>query len=385
MCVCVCVCVCVLDDIHMADDLGTIDQDLVVSCLQKALLRLPKLSGPGPLGMRNEHVCLLARSTECQKELAGALADLSLGRTPVQVIEFLRGGRLRPLEKPTGGIRPLTLGNVVRRAALAALVRQKSSDNAKAVGSAQFGISRKSGIDLLQKSLRAHMAVNPNGVLVAIDFVAAFQNVSRSAVFAAVSKHAPWLQEAASAWYGGAAVHTIFDDAGNLTQVHAKRGVDQGCPLGALLFASVMRDPTEATLEYARSLDPKAAVYFYLDDGYVLCDKSCVERVLSFIKRTFATIGASVNERKLQVWASDRSLIPAPLNPYLMQNIKILGKKLSAAGDDTHVHEGLPVLSAAHSLDGEISRLQALGEKLGHLMQAGLDRQTALSLLRVYA
>ena len=87
-------------------------------------------------------------------------------------------------------------------------------------------------------------------------------SLTRRAVQQAVAKHAPWLKDACSAWYGGNAVHIVRDDAGVTHEVPAARGVDQGCPLGALRFALAMRDPIEEILRFARQLDPHAALFF---------------------------------------------------------------------------------------------------------------------------
>ena len=64
----------------------------------------------------------------------------------------------------------------------------------------------------------------------------------------------------------GEAVHSIFDMHGVRHAVSTDVGVDQGCPLGAFMFATAMRDPAEDVLRFARSLDPHAGFYMYLDD-----------------------------------------------------------------------------------------------------------------------
>ena len=121
----------------MLDDFVAIDEDRLQGKKLKDLQRLPRLSEPGPLGFRNEHLVLLAKSTEHGPDLAQVLARLAVGKAHREAIEFLRGGRLCPLPKPDGGIRPLTLSNVLRRACLRTLVRERAKENAVAVGCAQ--------------------------------------------------------------------------------------------------------------------------------------------------------------------------------------------------------------------------------------------------------
>ena len=76
------------DDVHTLDGFDNIDRDALVTELRKTLIRLPRLSGAGPLCMRNEHLSLIAKSTECGENLASILADLGLGRAPASVMSF---------------------------------------------------------------------------------------------------------------------------------------------------------------------------------------------------------------------------------------------------------------------------------------------------------
>ena len=95
--------------------------------LLKTLLRLPRLSAPSILSMRNEHLVVLAKSSEANS-LVDALARLAIGRVPSEVVQFLRGGLILPLGKDDGGFRPLTLANVLRRTALRSFVALRKDE-----------------------------------------------------------------------------------------------------------------------------------------------------------------------------------------------------------------------------------------------------------------
>ena len=103
------------------------------------------------------------------------------------------------------------------------------------------------------------MAACRGSVVIGLDFQAAFQSVLRSTV-----RYAPWLHEARIAWYVGHAVHNVHDDKGKLTEVHATRGVDQVCPLGALLFALACATQQNMHLTSAQQHDPKATLFLTL-------------------------------------------------------------------------------------------------------------------------
>ena len=371
-------------DVEMAETpYESIDLQSLIASLSKELKRLPRLSTPGPLSMRNEHLVLLATSTEHATDLATMLARLAVGEAPSEVVDFLRGGLIIPHEKPDGGIRPLTLANVVRRAALKALIHQRKKENAEAVGHLQYGVARKAGGDALYKSLQCRLTACPDSVLIGIDFKAAFQNISRSKIRRAINKYAPWLKDACEAWYGGAATHIVYDLIGKCHEIASDRGVDQGCPLGAFLFALALREPSEDVLAYALSLDPKASLYFYLDDGYIICKADAADRILAYLKQVFSNFGLELNETKLQVWTAQPSQLPETLRAFYNPKMTVLKRQLQAPGDIDH--HGAPVAAAQHTLDEEINRLQTLTAQLQRLVKAGLDLQTALAMLRAYA
>ena len=172
---------------------ATVDRGAYVAVLLKTIQRLPRLSAPGPLQLRNEHLVVLAGSSAHVGHVASALATLGDGSAPAVVIRFLRGGLLVPLEKDDGTYRPLTLSNVLRRTGLKALLQMFKAEVAAAVGDLQYGIARKSGTDSLQKSLQIRLATFPTSAVGSIDCRAAFQTVDRAKACQAVATHAPSL------------------------------------------------------------------------------------------------------------------------------------------------------------------------------------------------
>ena len=178
-------------------------------------------------------------------------------------------------------------------------------------------------------------------------------------------------------------MHALRCVAGRSHDVFASCGVDQGCPLGALLFALATRDPSDEVLRFARSLDANADLFFYLDDGYLAVSPAHVERIFKFFEDAFKKVGCEVNLGKLKVWARDASIIPEPLRAYHSEEVKVLGRIIDVPGDDSH--QGLPVGPAEQTLDKEINRLKSIAGQLVSLVKAGLDRQTALGLLCSHA
>ena len=108
------------------------------------LKRMPRLSEPGPLGMRAEHCA----------------------------------GQVTPLAKPTGGLRPLLMMSFLRRLALKAVIAASKSSVIAAAGPLQHGVGCQDGANKMMKSLRYFAEADQTRVLVALDLKAAFQNVS---------------------------------------------------------------------------------------------------------------------------------------------------------------------------------------------------------------
>ena len=235
------------------------------------------------------------------------------------------------------------------------------------------------------------MAAHPGSAVVSVDFEAAFQNVLRTRVRQAVAQHAPWCSEAAAAWYSGSAVHVLYDEAGAAHEITATRGVDQGCPLGAFLFAVCMRGPAETVQQQMQQADPDCRFYMYLDDGYLIVKPHLVENAVKCISEAFGVTGVALHPGKLKVWAANCSLLSEAAGAYYSADFQVLKRHLCQPGGLQH--QGLPLPQVLpedqparrHNLSKEIMRLRSLTDRLVELVGGGLDSNTAMSMLRVYA
>ena len=128
-----------------------------------------------------------------------------------------------------------------------------------------------------------------------------------------------------------------------------------------------------ATLSAALS-----ALFFYLDDGYIVARPDVAEHILVKLENALAGIGLSMNMTKLQVRAADPSTIPDSLKPYYTADIRVLKKHLVTPGDAEH--QGMAIAASRQNLSQETERLTLLTSKLRLLVKAGLDLQTAVSM-----
>jgi hypothetical protein len=82
-------------------------------------------------------------------------------------------------------------------------------------------------------------------------------------------------------------------------------------------------------------------MYMYLDDGYIIAAPFAMERILAHLREVFGNCGVSLNESKLQVWASDPAVVPEALVQFYNPCMTILKRHLETPGDSSH--QGLPL------------------------------------------
>ena len=106
------------------------------------LKRMPRLSEPGPLGMRAEHWYDFDTQAGDANMFSLVMAHIATATIPDAVLQYLRAGQVTPLAKPTGGHRPLLMMSFLRRLALKSGHRSK-----KAIGHSGGGrASARSGM-----------------------------------------------------------------------------------------------------------------------------------------------------------------------------------------------------------------------------------------------
>ena len=150
--------------------------------------------------------------------------------------------------------------------------------------------------------------------------------VSRQAVLDECSVHFPELAPLAHWCYGQHPV--LFHQMGIIT---SEMGVQQGDPLGPLLFCLVMQkiistigvDPTCNSLKFHS---------WYIDDGVVAGPSQAVKQVISILHTQGPPLGLFLNTSKCELFSkSDLSTFPPGMKRSSVPNIKILGAPI---GDD---------------------------------------------------
>ena len=239
--------------------------ELPEDCVARALQSFPADTAPGPSGLRVRHLREagspgMAHSTvEHLTQLVNLLAQ---GRACPAVAPVLAGAGLVAVPKPNGGVRPIAIGEVLRRLTAKCLMQTAQEDARRMLWPTQLGVGVKSGAEIAIHTVRAWTLRSRSvqgKVLVKLDFANAFNRISRTAVLETAASHFPNI----SRWVTWCYQHPSSLRFGT-SHIPSAGGVQQGDPLGPLLFATAIHALTQDLKS-----GPLDLAMFYLDDGVI--------------------------------------------------------------------------------------------------------------------
>ena len=116
------------------------------------------------------------------------IAHIAAAAVSHSVLQNLKAGQITPLAKPTTGHRPLLMMSFLRRLALKSVMATKKESVAKCAGPLHYGVGRPDGANTMIKTIQYLAEADSSRVLVALDLLAAFQNVSRRAMLYSIEQ-----------------------------------------------------------------------------------------------------------------------------------------------------------------------------------------------------
>ena len=185
----------------------------VAEQVSTTLRKMPRLSEPGPLGMRAEHWYDFGSLAGNSDLFVQVIAHIAAAAVPNSVLQYLRAGQITPLAKPTRGHRPLLMMSFLRRPALKSVMAAKKESVAKCAGPLQYGVGRPDGANTMIKTIQYLAEADNSRVLVALDLKAAFQNVSRRAMPHSIAQTDTDLAAVFSRWFTGTTEHRMHYDS----------------------------------------------------------------------------------------------------------------------------------------------------------------------------
>ena len=158
---------------------------------------------------------------------------------PLVVATFLGGATLIPLRKPDGGVRPIAIGETLRRLVGKCLLYcGPLLGQLKAMAPEQCGVGIPGACESIGQGLQDTVNGLPSGagadwVVVQVDLTNAFNSINCQSVLNGTAVGAPAMYAWTRFLYGGTPAH-LFCKQNHLL---SKTGVHQGCPLGPAAFA----------------------------------------------------------------------------------------------------------------------------------------------------
>ena len=263
------------------------------SDVRAAILSFPCGSAGGPDGLSPQHLKDMMSGGGIDDSLLKAVTDLVNllldGRVPAAVQPILFGGSLTALQKKGGGVRPIAVGYVWRRLASKVACRRVTNRAAALLGPRQMGFGVTGGCEAAVHTARQYVKHMPDDHLfLKIDFKNAFNSVRRDVIIESVARHFPELLRYVISAYGATSVLRFQQ-----CTVSSAEGVQQGDPMGPLLFCLAVHDLL-STLK-------SELVLGYLDD-FTLADH--VDTVLydfRTLEQKAYEIGLEMNRAKCEI------------------------------------------------------------------------------------
>ena len=279
----------------------TVDAECVIGCVKS----FPKGTSCGRDGLRAQHLldALSGEGTATSSGLIGAITEVVNlwlgGFCPKALAEFIASAPLTPLLKPDNGIRPIAVGAIWRRLVSKVAMKKVGKEMVKYLGDHQFGVGTPNGAEaVLHSANRFLNCFHSDGSLamLTVDFSNAFNLVDRTALLREVNCRCPGIYPWVKFIYAQPARLYVGNDC-----IGATTGVQQGDPLGPLLFALALH-PLVLQVQENCKLPFHA---WYLDDGTIMGDTTEVAKALDIIRSEGPSLGLKLNIKKTEVfWPS---------------------------------------------------------------------------------
>ena len=248
----------------------------------KAISTFRKSSAPGPTGLRAEHLqCVMKTSAPNRVDkiadaVTGVINLMAKGGVPDAVAPFLCGANLFGAVKKDGGVRPIAVGNLLRRITSKCFSFATSDRAAAFLGPLQLGVGIRGGLEAIIHAVRQVVEEGDESLgVLQVDLINAYNLVDRDSVFQEVQEHFPEMIKWVLTSYGSQA-ELVFGKFIILSQT----GLHQGDPLAGFLFSLVLQTIIRRIHIEVPSLKINS---WYLDDGTQAGIKEDLKKVVDII------------------------------------------------------------------------------------------------------
>ena len=271
---------------------GTVTANVV----KTAILSFPAGSAGGPTGMCPQIMKdLISPSngdagTRLLEKLTEFVNLVLSGNLPPRIRPIFFGANLIALGKKGGGIRPIAVGNTLRRLSAKCAGTIAKSNRCVEYGNVQLGYGTQRGAEAAAHATRLYVRQehNPDQILLKIDMKSAFNSIPRDALLATVFAKNPLIYNYTEAAYAKPSFLFYRDKI-----ILSEEGAQQGDPEGPPLFSDTINDTI-------RSLCSKLNLW-YLDDGNLAGTFEDVLNDYTTLRSAFLAMGLEVNPQKCEL------------------------------------------------------------------------------------
>ena len=343
----------------------------------KAALKFKKGTAPGPSGLRPEHLRVILQSPTTRRESASTnltrlLNKMVAGKVPPEVAPYLCGARLHAAKKKKGGIRPIAVGNLLRRLA-SKCVASAVADKARAhLSPHQLGVGVQNGCEAIVHATRETLETDGTKFVLQADFKNAFNTASRRIALQEIATHFPEILAWCITCYGNSSL-LLFSDA----QILSSSGFQQGDPLAALLFALVLHPVVLSINEEVPSLNLNV---WYLDDGTLVGDPEQLLQAVEILEREGPARGLTLSTRTTAP-SDPKTTVWSPLTSCPDEDPLILNKGVLKVDTPGIILLGAPIGSHAFVASALQSKLEKITQ-ITSLLPTLQDPHAEFCLLR---
>lgn len=287
---------------------------------------------------------LVAITRLCNKMLKGEI--------PRAILPILYGAKLIAFSKPNGGVRPIAIGNTLRRLTAKAAAFHVQAEVKSKLFPFQLGVAISGGAEAIVHTVRSFCnskLISPEPVaILKIDFENAFNTIRRDSFLGSIKEYLPEIYPFLFQCYRDPSVLTFNDIV-----INSDEGIQQGDPLGPICFS--------LCIQRLISRLSSALNVWYLDDGTLAGDPQSVLSDFETILSVQSSFGLKINVKKceLSVLGSDSTRSEAVASSFLSQHsdlkmvdnvdLNILGVPLFPNGINEELSSRLNALKLAYS------------------------------------
>ena len=267
--------------------------------MAKAICSFPCGSAGGPDGLRPQHLKDMTGNSAdgggpvLLRSLTSFINLILRGEAAPFVRPSLFGATLIALDKKGGGVRPIAVGCTLRRLAAKCAGNRVMQAMGALLAPHQLGYGVPLGAEAAVHATRVFLQnLQPGHLILKLDFRNAFNCLRRDKMIKAVGKLVSELLPLVLSAYGSPSSLFYGENI-----ILSSEGVQQGDPLGPLLFCLAIHDMVQ---QLCSELN-----VFYLDDGTLGGTLDDVLQDLSTVQRAARELGLKLNCKKSEMICED--------------------------------------------------------------------------------